>query len=449
MALPARTLLGRTVSIGIISAVVFSCAAVNQAANKAGDAAGVPVPAKCPDLTKVDAIMAYDFSANFKIDAAGGAKLKAGTAAAVSIQGFAAQVDADLKGACTGLAKDLGATGDWKDGKSACEAAIKAMGDVKAKMGAKAAINLVFEPPRCEADMNVMADCAGKCDVKASGGKAKVECEPGKLSGKCDANCEGSCDVQAGAKCDGECSGSCDAEVSGSCSGKCNGKCDGKDSKGASCAGKCDGKCEGGTVKGQCKGKCGGSCQLKASAKCEGTCSGKCSAEMKAPKCTGEVKPPEMSADCKAHCDADVSAKMTCTPAKVGLAITGSADAKAEAQFKAAVEKNFPLILKVAVGMGERAAKLAGEIKVVIEGVQGSVEAIAKTSGDAKKATMVAGQITACLGETFKGALGAAGSLKANVDVSVNVKASASASGSAGGSAGGKTAPVLSELTAE
>ena len=449
MALPASTIFGRTVSVGIISAVVFSCAAVNQAANKAGDAAGVPVPAKCPDLTKVDAIMAYDFSANFKIDAAGGAKLKAGTAAAVSIQGFAAQVDADLKGACTGLAKDLGATGDWKDGKSACEAAIKAMGDVKAKMGGKAAINLVFEPPRCEADMNVMADCAGKCDVKASGGKAKVECEPGKLSGKCDANCEGSCDVQAGAKCDGECSGSCDAEVSGSCSGKCNGKCDGKDSKGASCAGKCDGKCEGGTVKGQCKGKCGGSCQLKASAKCEGTCSGKCSAEMKAPKCTGEVKPPEMSADCKAHCDADVSAKMTCTPAKVGLAITGSADAKAEAQFKAAVEKNFPLILKVAVGMGERAAKLAGEIKVVIEGVQGSVEAIAKTSGDAKKATMVAGQITACLGETFKGALGAAGSLKANVDVSVNVKASASASGSAGGSAGGKTAPVLSELTAE
>jgi hypothetical protein len=449
MALTARKILGRTLSIGFLSAVVFSCAAAQQAANQAGNAAGVPVPAKCPDVTKVEAIMAYDFAGNFKIDAAGAAKLKAGTAAAVSLKGFADQIDADLKGACGGLAKDLGGTGDYKDGKSACEAAIKVMGEVKAKMGAKAAINLVVEPPRCEADMNVMADCAGKCDAKVSGGKAKVECEPGKLSGKCDANCEGSCDVSGGAKCDGECNGSCDAEVSGSCSGKCNGKCDGKDSKGASCAGKCDGKCEGGNVKGSCKGKCGGSCQMKASAKCEGTCTGKCSVEMKAPKCTGEVKPPEMSADCKAHCDADVSAKMTCTPAKVGLAITGAADAKAEAQYKAAIEKHLPLILKIAIGMGDRAAKLAGEVKVVVEGVQGSIEAIAKTSGDAKNATMVAGQITACLGESFKGALGAAGSLKANVDVSVNVKASASASGSAGGSAGGKTAPVLGELTAE
>lgn len=447
MAPSGRSLLGRTLSIGFLSAVVFSCAAAQQAANKANDATGGAMGPKCPDLTKVEAIMAYDFSANFKIDAAAGAKLKAGTAAAVSIKGFADQVDADLKGACSAIAKDLGATGDFKDGKAACDAAVKAIGDVKGKLGAKAAMNLVFEPPRCEADMNVMADCAGKCDAKLSGGKAKVECEPGKLSGKCDASCEGSCDVQAGAKCDGECSGSCDAEVSGSCSGKCNGKCDGKDSKGASCAGKCDGKCEGGTVKGSCKGKCGGSCQMKASAKCEGTCTGKCTAEMKAPKCSGEVKPPEMSADCKAHCDADVSAKMTCTPAKVGLAITGAADAKAEASLKATIEKNFPLILKVAIGMGDRAAKLAGEVKVVVENVQGSIEGMAKTSGDPAKASMIGGQITACLGETFKGALGAAGSLKANVDVSVNVKASAS--GSAGGSAGGKAAPVLSELTAE
>ena len=58
-------------------------------------------------------------------------------------------------------------------------------------------------------------------------------------------------------------------------------------------------------------------------------------------------------------------------------------------------------------------------------------------SGDATKASMIGGQITACLGDTFKGALGAAGSLKANVKVSVDVKASASASGS--GSAKGGT----------
>jgi hypothetical protein len=86
--------------------------------------------------------------------------------------------------------------------------------------------------------------------------------------------------------------------------------------------------------------------------------------------------------------------------------------------------------------MGERATKLAANVQAVVDGIQGSVQEIAATSGDATKAGIIGGQITACLGETFKGAIGAAGSLKANVNVSVDVKASASASGSAGGGAG-------------
>jgi hypothetical protein len=144
-----------------------------------------------------------------------------------------------------------------------------------------------------------------------------------------------------------------------------------------------------------------------------------------------------MSADCKAHCDAHVSAKMECTPARVGLAITGAADAKLASELQATVEKNFPLLLKVAVGIGERGVKVAGNVQTVVEGVSGSVQAIAKTSGDPAKAGIIAGQITACLGDTFKGAIAAAGSLKANVNVSVDVKASASASasGSAKGAA--------------
>ena len=47
------------------------------------------------------------------------------------------EIDGDLKGACGNLAKDLGATGDFADGKAACEAAIKVMGEVRAKIGAK------------------------------------------------------------------------------------------------------------------------------------------------------------------------------------------------------------------------------------------------------------------------------------------------------------------------
>jgi len=429
-----KKLIGAVLATGLLSMLAASCGAAGGLGGNMGALGNVAgLAGKCPDLTKPESIMAFDFASNFKVSAQAGAKLKAATAAAVDLKGFADQIDADLKLACGNIAKDLGTGADFKDGKSACDAAMKGIADAKGKLGVGAKIAVVVKEPRCQADLNAYADCAGKCDAKLSGGKAKVECEPGKLSGKCDASCEGACDVSAGAKCDGTCSGSCDAEIKGSCSGTCNGKCDGKDSKGA-CAGTCEGKCDGGTVKGECKGKCGGECKLKAAAKCDGTCTGKCSAELKEPKCTGEVKPPEMSADCKAHCDTNVSAKMECTPAQVGVTITANGDAKALAALKGTLEKNLPLVLKVAIGMGERAGKVAANGQAVVEGVSANITEIAGTGGG--QAALTAGQITACLGDTFKGAVSAAGSLKANVNVSVNVSASASASGSAGGSAG-------------
>ncbi|HSO39098.1 MAG TPA: hypothetical protein VLT33_41515, partial [Labilithrix sp.] len=425
------------ISVGVLlPAVLGGCGAANSAMGAAGNIPGAP--GKCPDLSKPETIMAFDFAGEFKLDAQAGAKLKAATAAAIDIKGFSDQIDADLRAGCGPIAKDLGTGGDFKDGKSACDAAIKGINDTKAKLGASAKLAMVMKPPRCSADLKAYGDCAGKCDASVSGGKAKVECEPGKLSGKCDANCEGSCDVQAGAKCDGSCSGTCDAQISGTCSGTCNGKCDGKDSK-AACSGKCEGKCDGGKIEGECKGKCGGECKLKASAKCEGTCSGKCSAEFKEPKCTGEVTPPKMSADCKAHCDASVSAKAECTPAQVGITITGATDVKAVENLKATLEKNLPLVLKVAIGMGERAGKVAGEVSAVVDGATATIASVSGKGGAG--AALAAGQLTACLGDTFKGAVSAAGSIKANVSVSASV--SASASGSAGGSAKGGASPSL------
>ncbi len=387
--------------------------------------------ASCPDISTAEAALKSDFTKTFGISAEAGAKLRAGTAAAIELKGFADKLDADLKVACGGLAKDLGAAGEPKDGTEACNLAVKAMGDVKAKLGAGAKIALVMKPPMCSADMNVMTDCAANCDAKIKPGSVKAECEPGKLSGECTGKCEGTCDAKVAGKCEGECSGTCDVDIKGQCGGSCKGKCDGKTTgAGASCAGTCEGKCDA-NVKAECKGKCGGSCALKAKATCEGTCSGKCDVEMKAPKCTGEIKPPEMSADCKAHCDAQVNAKMECTPATVSLAISGAADAKAATDLKAAVEKNLPAIVKIAQGMGPRAAKMAMNGKAVIEGLEGSITEIAKTSGDPAKAGMIGGKITGCVGGTFKDAVAAAGGISANVDVSVKVQASASASGSA------------------
>lgn len=383
-------------------------------------AEGLPGMPQCPDMSNPDAILSYDWAGTYKVDAANADKIRAGVAAAIELKQVANQIDADLKTGCGGLATDLGAPGDFKTGKDACEAAMKAINDTKAKLGKGVTIAVDIAPPKCGASMDVVADCAAKCDATVKPGSAKVECEPGKLQGQCSGQCSGSCDMQAGAKCEGTCSGKCD--------GTCNGKCDGTQSS-AACKGNCDGSCS---------GSCQGTCQLKAKASCSGTCTGSCDVEMKAPKCTGEVKPPQMSAECSAHCNAKAEAKVECTPAHIGVSIKGG-DAALAAKLKTALEKDLPMIVKVALGMGDRVKKLAENVKTVVEGVQGVV----KTAANGAPATGAA--LTACVAAPFTGALDAASSMQASVSVSVNVSASvsgggASASGnaSASGSAGAK-----------
>jgi hypothetical protein len=381
----------------------------------------------CPDLGSVEAIEKADFAGAFSLDAEAAGKLKAGLGAVQELKEFAGSVDADLKKACSALAADLGAPGTFETGEAACKGAIKAMGDAKAKLGGSFKVALEIKPPECRASLDAYADCAGHCDASIKPGEAKVECEPGKLSGTCSAQCSGSCEASAAAKCDGSCSGSCDAQMKGSCGGKCNGKCDGKPSNGAACAGTCDGKCDA-HVEGSCSGSCGGSCKLKASASCKGTCTGSCSAQMQAPTCTGEMKPPQMSADCKAKCDAKVSAHAECSPAAVGVKIEGASDAQAALKYKEALEKDLPMVLKVAMGVGDRGAKMAESVGKVAADLGGNLQ------GFAKGGPLAAGKLVGCVGDRFKGAADAAGSLKASVSVSVDVKASASAS--AGGKAG-------------
>lgn len=391
---------------------------------------GIPGAAKCPDMSNPDAIAEFDWAANYKVDAATQMKLKGGITAAVELKMVADQIDADLKVGCGGLAKDLGSTEDFKSGEDACKAAIKIVGEVKAKLGAHASASLDIEPPKCGAEMSLVADCAAKCDANLTPGSAKVECEPGKLQGECSAMCEGTCEVSGGAKCEGDCSGKCDAKMTGRCDGNCDGTCDGKPSK-ATCTGKCDGKCDA-QISGSCSGSCSGGCKLKAKAECKGTCSGSCSVEMKAPRCTGEVKPPQMSAECKAHCDAKAEAKVTCTPARVGARIDGGADAALQAKFKMALEKNFPIIAKIALGLAPRAVKLVGNVQEIVTGLQSTVQGAASAGG------VTGAQLVGCVAAPFKGVGDAAASLQANAKVSVDVKASAEFHGSGSGSASTK-----------
>lgn len=144
---------------------------------------------------------------------------------------------------------------------------------------------------------------------------------------------------------------------------------------------------------------------------------------MQAPKCVGKVDPPQVSAECKAKCDAGLQAKAECTPAHVVIRITGSADPKTEAMFRGALEKDLGPVLAVAVGTGKAAEHLANDMKVVVEGVQATIQA----AGD----PVTVGRLTACVGAPVKGALDSVSHVQANVNVSVSVQASASASGSA------------------
>jgi hypothetical protein len=136
-----------------------------------------------------------------------------------------------------------------------------------------------------------------------------------------------------------------------------------------------------------------------------------------------------MSADCKAKCDAQVTGSATCTPAHVGVKIEAAADVKAAEHYKTVLEKDLPAILKIAMGLSDRANKAAGEVSVAVEGLEASIKTMVK--GEAA----LGAKLTACVAAPFKAALSSAAALKADVNVSIEVKASASASASGSGAA--------------
>lgn len=386
------------------------------------------LPGGCPaDIADASAIM----SANFGLEGELEGKVKAALAAGANLQKIAVEVEGEVTTACSNLAKDLGKSdadlapkedGPGKKAEAACAAAAAAIGEFKGK--AKGSLTVDVQPPECKASMSAMADCSAECNADIKPGEAKVTCEGGEISGKCGGECKGSCTVEAGAECSGSCSGECKGECSGSfsgkCEGDCEGTCEGKDSKGK-CAGRCEGTCKGsgsGTCSADCKGTCSASCKVSGQADCKGECSGECSVEMEAPKCSGEVKPPEMSAECKANCDAKLNAELECTPARVMVKLSGAADAEAGVKLAAALEKNLPALLKVSIGMKGKLEGVVGSVQASLEGVQAAV-----TGG---------GEAAMKVGGCFAASLEAQAKASASINVSVQASASASGEASAG-----------------
>jgi hypothetical protein len=385
---------------------------------------GVRAARGCPDVATFEAAAKLDFAEEFALEPAVAAKVKAGVIAASDLNRLSASIDADLKAGCSGLAKDLGEKAEFKTGADACKAAVKAVGDTRAKIGANASVAVNVQPPVCSASIEAVSDCAAKCDANASSGHAEVKCEGGEVSGICDAECKGRCDLSVAASCSGTCSGACDANFSGTCDGTCEGTCDGQQTSGR-CAGTCQGKCDAG-AQGTCGGQCQGSCELANGGKCTGTCTGSCSVALKKPSCRSYVVPPSLSPECKATCDAHASAHLSCTKPLVAVAITGAADVAAAARYKAAVEANLPRIVKISAGLGPKLVDVAANAKTTIEGGISAGQAIIKS-----RPTLGA-RVGACLLDPFKGAVSAVADIQASVKVSVDVNAHAAASGEAG-----------------
>ena len=197
------------------------------------------------------------------------------------------------------------------------------------------AITVNYQPPACTVSVNAQASCEAKCNVtamcQAELGDIKLRCDPGQLSGRCDAMCTATCEGSANLAV------TCD----GACSGTCEGQCDnGPMGTSAACAGVCHGRCR-------------GSCKVAAmgGATCEGDCTGGCTVDVKAPKCKGTLKPPSAScnadATCQGSCQASATARAECK--EPSLDITSNIDPKVIA----ALKLHLPKLVAVAQARGK------------------------------------------------------------------------------------------------
>jgi len=348
-------------------------------------------------------------------------KLEAFLSASADFMATAGELDGSLLAAC----KDIGQKLDVPEAemqpsagtppvKAACGAAsakLRAeLGELRAQ--AKLQIEIVAEPPRCEVSMDAYASCAADCDVSVQPGQLDLKCEGGEVVGTCKGSCQGECSVQAEGTCGGSCEGTCEGGCGGTCEGTCEGKCSAKNAQGE-CAGHCDGTCHG-TCSAKCKGECSGECWVKAEAECSGECRGGCSVAYEAPRCTGEVTPPKVDADCQASCDAKLKAKAECKPGRVSVAVKGKAATNVDerlAKVKAAIEGSWGAIMVARVKLDKLAA---------------SGQAMVQTGGKIPGAVGDLGlSAAACATQA------AAGIVRASASVSVSVEASASISGAA------------------
>ena len=323
---------------------------------------------------------------------AGAQKVESFIAAANAFATASTELQSGLLNACRSIGHDLAipdselGTGDSPDAlRMACNrvsSQLRAdLTEIRASGGVR--VELVTVPPHCEVSVDAYGRCAGECDVSYTPGSAQITCEGGELRGGCSAECTGYCAV----------------EVSGGCDGVCEGSCAGSSASGGVCTGTCQGRCV-----------------ARASGSCGGECRGGCSVSFREPRCTGHVQPPRVSADCRASCDARLSAQASCTPGRAEMTITGNVSSNLQEKVthvQAALRGGFAQILLLQTRL-ERAASSGAAVVRSAQDLPGAIGA-------------VGAQVTACAGVAATGLVGAVASVNVSVQVSVQVSGSVSA----------------------
>jgi hypothetical protein len=277
--------------------------------------------------------------------------------AVVDVNAAALSISGSLRSELDGIAVSLGLE------PGAASADIVAAINLKFGAALDGGLKIDFQPPRCEASVEVAVAAAAECDVEVDPGMATVECSGGcEVEGGVMASCEADATLKCTGtapmfQCEGSCEGSCEMELGGTCEGTCRGGCDAGcsvvDAQGdcaGECTGTCSGTCElkaGGNCDGDCTGSCtytppeGAGCEANASAKCEAMAGGSIECDA---KCEGEVTPPSVSAECEASVEAKADASIECFPPSLEVTWQWSAEYEADAtgmlqaEFKAWLE---------------------------------------------------------------------------------------------------------------
>ena len=251
--------------------------------------------------------------------AASAQKLEAFLLATSSFLGAAAEIEGSLGSTCLDMGSELGIPeaelrGGTPLARSACTAVSNKIRSELQALRASASLRIAIhaEPPVCEVSIDAYGGCMAECDASFDPGEVTLQCEGGEIRGTCSAQCTGHCAVDVQGQCSGVCEGTCSAGCTGTCNGRCDGTCSATGADGQ-CNGSCQGQCQG-TCSAGCQGGCRGQCVVSAQAECSGECRGGCSVEWQQPRCTGTVRPPSASAECRASCDARIDAQAQCRP---------------------------------------------------------------------------------------------------------------------------------------